>query len=541
MLKRIIEGSIRNRFLVLLGVAFLVLWGARALLATPIDAIPDLSDVQVIVYTEYPGQAPRIVEDQVTYPLTTADAVGAGAKVVRGYSFFGYSFVYVIFEDGTDIYWARSRVLEYLNYAQARLPARRDADPRSRTPPGWAGSTSTPSTADRRDLAELRSHPGLVSAYDLTSRRRGLRGGQPRWLREAVSGGGRPEQGCVAYGLPIAEVEMAIRAANADVGGEVIEMGGDRVHGARPRLHPVAGRPRERRRRCRPEERHPDPASATWPTSRSARRCGAGSPSGTARARRSAASWSCVSAKNALKIIDPVKDKLELRKAGLPDGRDDPTAYDRSGLIERAIATLKEQAPRGEHRRGPGDDRSSCSTCASALVAIITLPVGDPDGLHRDAGPGAQRQHHVARRHRHRHRRDDRRGHHHDRERAQAPGATRRAGQPAAASSARSSAMRRTEVGPTLFYSLLVITVSFVPVFTLEATGGPAVQAAGLHQDLRDGCRGLPLGHPGAGADGLVHPRQDQPGDSANPLNRLPDPGLPPGRAVCSGVGHAGA
>src|SRR5512141_2937602 len=123
MLGRIIEASVRNRFLVLLATAFLIAWGAYALLNTPVDAIPDLSDVQVIVYTEYPGQAPQVVEDQVTYPLTTAMLGVPRSKVVRGFSFFGASFVYVIFEDGTDIYWARSRVLEYLSAAAARLPA----------------------------------------------------------------------------------------------------------------------------------------------------------------------------------------------------------------------------------------------------------------------------------------------------------------------------------------------------------------------------------------------------------------------------------
>jgi Cu(I)/Ag(I) efflux system membrane protein CusA/SilA len=117
MLQKIIEASVRNKFMVILAVLFLIGWGIYSMLSIPIDAIPDLSDVQVIIYTEYPGQSPRIVEDQVTYPLTTAMVSVPGSKVVRGYSFFGYSLVYVIFEDGTDLYWARSRVLEYLNYA----------------------------------------------------------------------------------------------------------------------------------------------------------------------------------------------------------------------------------------------------------------------------------------------------------------------------------------------------------------------------------------------------------------------------------------
>ena len=122
MLEKIIEISVRNRFLVILAVVFLIGLGIYSLYSIPVDAIPDLSDVQVIIYTKYEGQSPRIVEDQVTYPLTTAMVSVPGSKVVRGYSFFGYSLVYVIFEDGTDIYWARSRVLEYLNYAQKDYP-----------------------------------------------------------------------------------------------------------------------------------------------------------------------------------------------------------------------------------------------------------------------------------------------------------------------------------------------------------------------------------------------------------------------------------
>src|SRR5674476_1319788 len=123
MLSKIIEWSGRNRFLVLLATLFIVLWGVFAVLRTPIDALPDLSDVQVIVYTEYPGQAPQVVEEQVTYPLTTSMLSVPKSKVVRGFSFFGVSFVYVIFEDGTDLYWARARVLEYRNSAARRLPA----------------------------------------------------------------------------------------------------------------------------------------------------------------------------------------------------------------------------------------------------------------------------------------------------------------------------------------------------------------------------------------------------------------------------------
>ncbi len=122
MIEKIIELSIKNKFLVILGTVFIIVAGVYAMLKIPLDAIPDLSDVQVIIFTEYPGQAPQVVEDQVTYPLTTAMLAVPFAKVVRGYSFFGFSFVYIIFEDGTDMYWARSRVLEYLNFVSGRLP-----------------------------------------------------------------------------------------------------------------------------------------------------------------------------------------------------------------------------------------------------------------------------------------------------------------------------------------------------------------------------------------------------------------------------------
>ena len=142
MIATLIRWSIANRFLVLLATVMVTAWGVISALRTPLDALPDLSDVQVIIRTTYPGQAPRIVENQVTYPLTTTMLSVPGAKTVRGYSFFGDSFVYVLFEDGTDLYWARSRVLEYLNQVQSRCRRRRR--PRSGpTPPAWAGSTST--------------------------------------------------------------------------------------------------------------------------------------------------------------------------------------------------------------------------------------------------------------------------------------------------------------------------------------------------------------------------------------------------------------
>ncbi|MBI5548456.1 MAG: efflux RND transporter permease subunit, partial [Deltaproteobacteria bacterium] len=221
MLGRIIEASVRNRFLVLLATVFLMGWGAYSLLNTPVDAIPDLSDVQVIIYTEYSGQSPRTVEDQVTYPLTTALVSVPRSKVVRGYSFFGYSLVYVIFEDGTDLYWARSRVLEYLNYAQKRLP--RDIVPAlgpDATGVGWVFEYTV--TSQKRTQAELRSLLDCFLRYQLAS---------VPGVAEVASIGGLVKQYQVtvdpdrllAFNLPLSDVEMAIRQSNNDVGGEVIE------------------------------------------------------------------------------------------------------------------------------------------------------------------------------------------------------------------------------------------------------------------------------------------------------------------------------
>ena len=170
MLNRIIETCINNRFMTLLVTAMVIAGGVWSMLHTPLDAIPDLSDVQVIIFTEYPGQAPQVVEDQVTYPLTTAMLGVPFAKVVRGYSFFGLSFVYVIFDDGTDMYWARSRVLEYLNFVSGRLP--KGVTPSlgpDATGVGWVYEYVIEDTTGRLDLAQLRSLQDWYLRYELTS------------------------------------------------------------------------------------------------------------------------------------------------------------------------------------------------------------------------------------------------------------------------------------------------------------------------------------------------------------------------------------
>src|SRR3954466_2518845 len=222
MLAAIIDFSLKNKFVVLIATLTMVLLGIFAIRRIPVDAIPDLSDVQVILYTEWPGQAPQIVQDQVTYPITTRMLSVPKAKVVRGYSFYGFSFVYVIFEDGTDPYWARSRVLEYLSGLGRRLPAGvapvlgPDA-----TGVGWAFMYSINST--NRDLAALRSMQDWYLRYQLAS---------VEGVSEVASVGGFVKQYQVtldpsklrAYNLSISEVAMAVKKSNGEVGGRSIEL-----------------------------------------------------------------------------------------------------------------------------------------------------------------------------------------------------------------------------------------------------------------------------------------------------------------------------
>lgn len=225
MIEKIIEWSVRNKFMVVLATGFVIVAGIISMLNMPVDAIPDLSDVQVIVYTEYPGQAPQVVENQVTYPLTTAMLSVPFAKVVRGYSFFGFSFVYIIFEDGTDLYWARSRVLEYLNFVSGRLPA--GVTPSlgpDATGVGWVFQYILEDTTGEYDLQQLRSIQDWYLRYELTA---------VPGVSEVASIGGFVKQYQVvvdpnklqAYNLPIQKVRRAILRSNNDVGGRLIEMG----------------------------------------------------------------------------------------------------------------------------------------------------------------------------------------------------------------------------------------------------------------------------------------------------------------------------
>src|SRR5271165_2424432 len=222
MLARLIDFSLKNKFVVVAGTVAMVLGGIYALKTIPLDAIPDLSDTQVIIYTEWPGQAPQIVQDQVTYPITTKMLSVPSAKVVRGYSFYGFSFVYVIFADGTDPYWARSRVLEYLSSLGSQLP--KNVTPTlgpDATGVGWAFMYSLNST--NRDLAELRSMQDWYLKYQLAS---------VNGVSEVASVGGFVKQYQVtvdparlrAYNLSIADVSMAIQRSNGEVGGRSLEM-----------------------------------------------------------------------------------------------------------------------------------------------------------------------------------------------------------------------------------------------------------------------------------------------------------------------------
>ncbi|MGZ9005664.1 MAG: efflux RND transporter permease subunit, partial [Burkholderiales bacterium] len=370
MLNAIIEWSSRNRFLVVLATAFVVLAGIYAVVKTPLDALPDLSDVQVIIYTEYPGQAPQVVEDQVTYPLTTSMLSVPRSKVVRGFSFFGASFVYVIFEDGTDIYWARSRVLEYLNFASGRLP--RGVTPQlgpDATGVGWVYQYAV--LGANRTLAELRTIQDWYLRYQLT---------KAHGVAEIASIGGFVQQYHVvvdpiklrAYNIPLSRIAQVIRESNRDVGGRVVEMaeteymvrgrGYLRGKGDLEMLVVKAerGTPVYLRDVAR-VEMGPDERRGLTELN------GEGEVvSAIAMARYG---------QNALEVIHNLKEKIEEVATGLPQGVEIVPVYDRSDLIHRAIDTLT--------RTLLEESVIVALVCIvfllhvrSALVAIIMLPIG---------------------------------------------------------------------------------------------------------------------------------------------------------------------
>ena len=464
MLSKIIDWSARNRFLVLLATLFIVVAGVFAVLRTPIDALPDLSDVQVIVYTEVPGQAPQVVEDQVTYPLTTAMLSVPKSKVVRGFSFFGASFVYIIFEDGTDIYWARSRVLEYLNFASGRMP--KGISPQigpDATGVGWVFQYAL--LAKDKTLAELRSIQDWYVRYQLT---------KAHGVAEVASVGGFVQTYQVtvdpvklrSYGIPLMKVAQVIRDSNRDVGGRAVEMaeteymvrGKGYLRGKSDiemlvvkadRGTPVLIRDIAR------VELTPDERRGITELN------GEGEVvAGIAMARYG---------ENALEVIANLKDKIAEIGPGLPEGVTIETVYDRSELINRAIDTLK--------RTLLEESLIVAAVCVvflmhvrSALVAILMLPVGilmafiamrllgmssnlmSLGGIAIAIGAMIDAAI-VMIENAHKH--------------------LERLPQEHKASD-RFDAMLAAckEVGPALFFSLLIITVSFLPVFSLEGQEG---------------------------------------------------------------------
>jgi len=461
MLGRIIEWSVRNVFLVLLSTLFVVAAGVYAVMRTPLDAIPDLSDVQVIIYTEYPGQAPQVVEDQITYPLSTAMLAVPRSKVVRGLSVFGASFIYVIFEDGTDIYWARTRVLEYLNFASGRMP--RGVTPTlgpDATGVGWVYQYAV--LAADRSLAELRSIQDWFVRYQLT---------KAQGVAEVASVGGfvKTYQVTVdprklqAYGIPLAKLSDVIRASNRDVGGRAIEMAEtEYVVRGRGYLRGVSdienlvvkadkGTPVLIRDIAR-VELVPDERRGLTELN------GEGEVvAGIAVARYG---------QNALDVIGNIKAKIAEISSGLPQGVSLQAVYDRSDLIYRAIDNLK--------RTLIEESVIVALVCIvflmharSALVAIVMLPIGvlmamiamHLMGLNSNImslggiaiAIGAMVDAAIVMiENAHKHL-----------ERAP-PDAPRL---PIMIAACR-------EVGPALFFSLLIITVSFLPVFTLESQEG---------------------------------------------------------------------
>ena len=462
MLAKVIEWSIQNKLMILLASVFLTLGGIYSIQRIPVDAIPDLSDVQVIIYTEYPGQAPQIVEDQVTYLLTTEMLSVPHSKVVRGYSFFGFSFVYIIFEDGTDLYWARSRVLEYLNSVSKRLPdgVTPTLGPDA-TGVGWAFMYVLRS--DRHDLSQLRSIQDWYLKYELTA---------VSGVSEVAGVGGFVRQYQITvdpnklrvYAMPVSKIRRAVQRSNSNAGGRLLEVsekefmirglgylrsledirqialgvGNDGIPILLRDVATVAVGPEMRR------------GLAEWN--------GEGETVGGIVVVRHGA--------DAYQVIQDVKAELERLKPGLPEGVRIEVAYDRSALIERAVFSLEKSLTQQLVIVGLVS-LVFLAHVRSGLVAVMTLPVGILTafivlhlqglsvnimslggiavaiGTMVDSGIVL-----VDSAHRHLLREAGKKPHW------------------------QIVADACKEVGPSLFFSLLVITVSFIPVFTLEAQEG---------------------------------------------------------------------
>ncbi|MEY8218613.1 MAG: efflux RND transporter permease subunit, partial [SAR324 cluster bacterium] len=373
MIRYLIDWSINNRVLVLLLSAVLCFLGAQSALKTPLDALPDLSDVQVIIKTSYPGQAPQVVEDQVTYPLTTAMLSVPKAVTVRGYSFFGDSYVYVIFEDDTDLYWARARVLEYLNQAAADLPAQ--AKPKlgpDATGVGWVYEYALLDRSGEYDLAQLTSLQNWFLKYELQT---------VAGVSEVATIGGMVKQYQVivnpdslrAYKLPLAQVKQAIQQGNQETGGSVIELAEAeymiRATGYISNLQDIRHIPIGLSEQGTPLLLSDIAEVRLGPQMRRgiAELDGEGEVVGGVIIMRSG--------ENALATIEAVKTKLASLSASLPAGVELVTTYDRSALILRAVETLNSKLLEEFLVVG--------LICAlflfhlrSSLVVLLSLPVG---------------------------------------------------------------------------------------------------------------------------------------------------------------------
>ncbi len=465
MIAGLIRWSIENRFLVLLVTAFLIAWGVFAVRQTPVDALPDLSDVQVIIKTSFPGLAPQVVEDQVTYPLTTAMLAVPQAVTVRGYSFFGDSYVYIIFEDGTDLYWARSRVLEYLSQVAGQLPdGAKPALGPDATGVGWIFEYALVDRTGQHDLAQLRSLQDWFLKYELQT---------VPGVAEVATVGGMVKQYQVvwdpdklrAFGMTLARVKRAIMSGNQEAGGSVVEMGEAeymvRASGYLQSLDNLADIPLGVDRNGTPIVLSDLAELRLGPQMRRgiAELNGEGEVVGGVIVMR----WG----ENASKTIGAARERLKELQRGLPEGVEIVTTYDRSALIQRAVETLQGKLleefivvalvcavflfhlrssavvilslPVGilvafivMHLQGINANIMSLGGIAIAIGAMVDAAIVMIENVHK----------------------------HIEREPLTDENRWRIMGDAA------------SEVGPPLFFSLLIITLSFLPVFTLEAQEG---------------------------------------------------------------------
>ena len=520
MIARLIRWSIDNRFLVLLATLMMLAWSLVSLSRTPLDALPDLSDVQVIIKTSWPGQAPQLVEDQVTYPLTTTMLSVPGAKVVRGLSFFGDSYVYVLFEEGTDLYWARSRVLEYLNQAQSRLPdtASSSIGPDA-TGVGWIYQYALVDKSGTQDISQLRALQDWFLKFELKTVAN---------VAEVATVGGMVKQYQVVvdpdklatYRIPLSRVIEAINNGNQESGGAVLEMGEAeymvRASGYLQSLEDFQSIPLLTTDAGISVTLGDVAHIQIGPEIRRAisELNGVGEAVGGIIVMRSG--------KNALTTIAAVKDKLKTLQKSLPEGVEIVTVYDRSGLIERAVDNLTEKLIE--------EFIVVALVCLiflfhlrSALVAIVSLPLGilmafivmHWQGINANImslggiaiAVGAMVDAAVVmveNAHKHLERWYEK----HPGSKLEGDSRWKVIGDSA------------VEVGPALFFSLLIITLSFIPIFTLEAQEGrlfsplaftktyAMAAAAGLAVTLIPVLMGYLI-------------RGKIPAENANPLNRV--------------------